>query len=97
MLVLNKACRYCLHCDLLIAHRDDLEDLMARLFARQNPRVLGNDYIVVGTVDRAAWRQGRAQPMEPQEMLKYLSEFKRVVQFELTGGWRPAVNTGGNG
>ncbi len=30
MLVLNKTCRYGPHFDLLIAHRDDLKDLMAR-------------------------------------------------------------------
>jgi hypothetical protein len=35
--------------------------------------------------------------MEPPEMLRYLSEFKRAVRFEFTGGWRPVVNTGVRG
>jgi Zn-finger nucleic acid-binding protein len=94
MLVLNKTCRYCPRCDLLIAHRGDLEDLMARFFAAHNPKILGHDYIVIGTVNRAAWRRGRGQPMEPREMLNYLNEFKKVVRFELIGGWRPRVDTG---
>ena len=62
-LLLNKTCRYCLHCDLLIAHKDDLEDLIARIFTDLNPEIVGNKYLVIGTLDRADWKRITASKM----------------------------------
>lgn len=33
MVILNKACRFCPACDLLIAHQDEIEGHLAQLFA----------------------------------------------------------------
>jgi hypothetical protein len=87
MLSLNKTCRYCPRCDLLIAHQDDLEHLLASFFAEQKPEVIGNDYLVIGTEDRAAWKRGMQQPLTMQEALEALHDFKEVVTFKITGGW----------
>ena len=46
-------------CDLLIAHQDELEAWLAAFFGHQQPEVVGNAYLVVGTEERAAWRRGR--------------------------------------
>src|SRR5207302_9348374 len=43
MLSLNKTCRYCPHCDLLILHQDDLEHLLASFLAEHKPDVIAND------------------------------------------------------
>src|SRR5213080_4577179 len=56
-LLLNKTCRYCRHCDLLIAHQDDLEDVIARVCTVFNPEIVGNKYLVVGTLDRSDWKR----------------------------------------
>ena len=56
-MLLNKTCRYCPYCDLLIAHQNDLEDVLARTFAVLNPEIVGNDYLVIGTLDRADWKR----------------------------------------
>jgi hypothetical protein len=53
---LNYTCRYCPHCDLLIAHQDEIETLLAQLFAQYNPSLIGNDYLVLGTLERRAWQ-----------------------------------------
>ncbi len=90
MMVLNKTCRFCLRCDLLIAHRDDVKALLAGFFAQRNPKAVGNDYFIVGTLHRNVWRQSREQPMEIRKVLKHLHEFKEMVRFEPVGGWRPA-------
>jgi len=87
MLSLNKTCRYCSHCDLLIAHQDDLEHFLAAFFTEHQPEVVGNDYLVLGTMDKPAWKQGAQQPMTMEEMLEVLHDFKEVVTFKLTGGW----------
>src|SRR5436305_13536194 len=66
-LSLNKTCRYCPHCDLLIAHQDDVEHFLASFFTEQKPEVIGNDYLIVGTMERAVWKRGTQEPLTMQE------------------------------
>jgi hypothetical protein len=89
MMVLNKTCRYCPACELVIAHKDEIEAQMAFYFQRAAPEVIGSDYLVVGTVDRADWRRGTEGDMSPQNMIEVLHDFKDVVQFKFVGGWGP--------
>jgi hypothetical protein len=58
---------------------------------------MGNDYLVIGTLDKAVWKRGTQQQMTLQEMLEALHDFKEVVTFKLTGGWvrdetKPSAN-----
>ncbi|MBO0781823.1 MAG: hypothetical protein J2P37_23645 [Ktedonobacteraceae bacterium] len=87
LLSLNKTCRYCPHCDLLIAHQDDIEGFLTSYFAAHQPEVVGNDYLVLGTQERVAWKRGKEQPLTMEETLESLHDFKDVVKFELVGGW----------
>jgi hypothetical protein len=88
-LALNKTCRYCPYCDLLIAHQDEIEAYLAAYFAEHQPDVVGNDYLVVGTFDRPNWQKGVNAPVPVTEMLDYLHDFKQVLNFKVTGGWMP--------
>src|SRR6266702_1776969 len=83
----NKTCRYCPHCDLLIAHQDDVEHVLASIFTQRKPEIVGNDYLVVGTLEKIVWKRGTQQPLTLQETLEALHDFKEVVTFKLTGGW----------
>jgi hypothetical protein len=87
-LALNKTCRYCPYCDLLIAHQDEIEAVMAAMFTVHKPEIVGNDYLVLGTMDRPEWKRGLTTPLSTQEMVTVLHDFKEVVRFEL-GGWGP--------
>jgi len=87
--VLNKTCRYCPDCDLLIVHQDELEAQLAALFAGHDPSLIGNDYLVLGTVERQAWREGMEQPKDIPEMLEHLHDFKEVHTIR-PAGWYPA-------
>jgi len=87
LLSLNKTCRYCPHCDLLIAHQNDVEHFLASYFMQQKPEVVGNDYLVVGTLDKTTWMRGTQQQMSMHETLDALHDFKEVVTFKVTGGW----------
>jgi hypothetical protein len=91
LIALNYTCRYCPDCDLLIAHQDEIEELLTALFAEHDPAVIGNDYLVLGTVERQAWREGVKQPKGIQEMLEHLHDFKEVRTVEYQpAGWYPA-------
>ena len=82
MVLLNKACRFCAHCDLLIAHKDEIESHLALLRSQMQPAVFGNDYLIVGTVERKEWRRGLARPLTPREMIEALHDFKGHLRFE---------------
>ncbi|MGC9333737.1 MAG: plasmid pRiA4b ORF-3 family protein [Anaerolineae bacterium] len=90
-IVLGYTCRYCPDCDLLIAHEDEIEALLANLFAEHSPEVIGNDYLVIGTVERKAWREGMEQPKDIDDILAHLHDFKEVLTVEYQpAGWYPA-------
>lgn len=91
--ILNKTCRYCPGCDLLIAHRNDLGSLLAAMCAEHAPGIIGNDYDVIGTVDRADWREGFNSPEGDvrKPLLEILHEFKRMLSFTVEPArWAPA-------
>ncbi|MFQ5812644.1 MAG: hypothetical protein ACE5I2_05570 [Anaerolineae bacterium] len=89
--VLNYTCRYCPDCDLLIAHQDQIEELLAGIFAEHDPSVIGNEYLVMGTVERQAWREGVRQLKDIEEMLEGFHVFKEVRTVRVQpGGWYPA-------
>jgi hypothetical protein len=87
--VLNYTCRYCPDCDLLIAHQDEIEGLLAAMFAADDPSVVGNDYLVLGTVERKAWRESMKQPKSIPEIREHLHDFKEVRTIR-PAGWYPA-------
>jgi len=88
--VLGYTCRYCPDCDLLIAHQDEIEGLLANLFAELDPSVAGNDYLVLGTVERKPWRESLKQPKGIEEMLEHLHDFKevRTVEYQPAGWYK---------
>jgi hypothetical protein len=87
LVALNKTCRYCTRCDLPIAHQDQLQAWLAAFFGHQQPEVVGNPYLVVGTEDRAAWRRGTQTPLTIPAMLEHLHDFVEVVRFEPAPRW----------
>jgi hypothetical protein len=56
-LALGKTCRYCTPCELIIAHKNELEDELVGFFEGRWPDVIGNPYIVLGTVEKQRWKK----------------------------------------
>lgn len=84
---LNKTCRYCPNCDLLIAHKDQLDELLRSACQRFHPHLVGNDYLVMGTLERKSWREG-AHHATLEDLFKHLHDFKRELVFEpVHYGW----------
>ena len=82
LIALNKTCRYCPTCDLLIAHQDEIEAFLAAFFGEQRPEIVGNNYLVVGTEDRADWLRGMKTPQTIPDLLEHLHDFAEVVQIK---------------
>jgi hypothetical protein len=79
---LNKTCRYCPTCDILIAHKDELDALMETLCWQQLPHLTGNDYFVLGTLERNAMTKGQQSISSMDDLLKALHDFKQYVEYE---------------
>lgn len=88
---LNCTCRYCRRCDLLIAHKHQIEHLLHVLFSRMDPQAIGNEYLVLGTVEKGAWREGVERPVSPAETLQHVHDFKTYyLELRMTqAGWFP--------
>lgn len=48
ILNLNKTCKYCTECDLIIVKQADIEALMTACLENERPSIIGNDYLVRG-------------------------------------------------
>jgi 5-methylcytosine-specific restriction endonuclease McrA len=75
LIALNYTCRYCRDCDLLIAHKHEIEYYLTALFIEQAPEVVGNDYLAIGTVEKSVWKEGLKQQQVMNEFLPHTSDF----------------------
>jgi hypothetical protein len=90
MLVLGKTCRYCTPCELIMAHQDELERELTKSMAQLAPNVIGNEYLVLGTMERKIRRQGlHATPQPLRDMLEHMADFRKHLDLNVEGGWRP--------
>lgn len=87
---LGKTCRYCTPCEFIVAHQDELETELVNFFEHHAPDVIGNPYIVLGTIDKQHWKQWLSSGPQPvSEALKHASDFKEVFDLKVKGGWMP--------
>ncbi|MCP5098242.1 MAG: hypothetical protein GY943_22055 [Chloroflexi bacterium] len=90
LFVLNMTGKYCPTCDLLILHQDKVEELLTAAMMGHNPDVIGNNYLVIGTVERKGWREAQKNPYGLKGIFRYLHDFKKYVTFEIAHyGWLP--------
>jgi hypothetical protein len=88
LFVLNKTCRYCERCDLIIAKKAEVESLMAAMFAQRRPPIVGNDYFVFGVLERKDWREGNKGRLTQGDAIECVIAFKDVLNFKLIlAGW----------
>jgi hypothetical protein len=90
-LTLGKTCVYCSPCELIVVHQHDLEAELAHAFCQLAPEVVGNEYLVLGTMDRQTWKAGlTGADQQMDEMLMHTADFKKVLKLEVDpGGWGP--------
>lgn len=91
-MTLGKTCKYCAKCELIMAHQDELEAQLAYSFSRFAPEIIGNDYLVIGTIDKKIWGKGvGGGGSELGEILRHVADFKQVYDLHVRpAGWYPA-------
>jgi hypothetical protein len=80
LIALNYTCRFCRDCDLLIAHKHEIEHYLTALFIQQAPDTIGNEYLAVGTVEKSAWKEGLQQQQAINDFLPHTSDFETYYQ-----------------
>ena len=75
-----------------MVHQNELEAQLANSFSKIAPEFIGNEYLVIGTVDKRVWKKGlEGSEGEFSEMLRHIADFKRVYDLHVEpGGWYPA-------
>jgi hypothetical protein len=90
IMTLGKTCRYCTPCELIIAHQDELEQELTLSFSRIKPEVIGQPYLVIGTIDKKVWKRGLKERPTFEETRKNTADFKKVLDLVVEpGGWFP--------
>ena len=88
LISLNYTNRYCSDCDLLIGHKHEIEHHLTQTFSQLRPQDIGNNYLIIGTVEKKAWRVGLKQPLSFDETIQSVHDFKNVEELRMTrGGW----------
>ena len=88
LLAQNIHCRFCPDCDLLIVHQDELEAQLVLHVSEHFPADVGNDYLVLGTMERAAWNENRRNPKSLPEILDAVADFREVLTIKVRpAGW----------
>ena len=93
LFVLRLTCRFCTPCQFLICHQQDLEaQLVIAMEQQGTPELIGNEYLVLGTLDMETWRAGMKgeRQLMVANLTDYMHDFKHVLKLEITGGWMSA-------
>ena len=91
MATINKHCRYCPQCDILIAHQDELERMLVLSFEKRAPELIGNKYLVLGTLEPAVWRKRDKEDVLIANLPDSVHDFIERLELEyIPAHWGPA-------
>ncbi|MBC8335793.1 MAG: hypothetical protein ISR59_06240 [Anaerolineales bacterium] len=79
---INKRCRYCQKCDLLIVHQEELENMLVLSHKENNPEIVGNEYLVLGTLEPSAWRKRNKEPINMGNAQEKVHDFKEYLNIK---------------
>lgn len=90
MLSLNKTCRFCPYCELIIVKKEELEEVLRPMFSKMDIPFSEENYFVMGTMSREDWKKGQKEPMDPRKAIEKMAIFRDVWTFEVRPpGWYP--------
>ena len=88
LIALNYTNRYCNRCDRLIGHKHEIEHYLTEMFLEQNPKIIGNNYLILGTLEKKVWRENINQSSSVNEIRPYIHDLKSYEELRMTmGGW----------
>ena len=76
---------------MVMVHRNELEEQLARGLSEMAPEMVGKNYLVLGTIEKKISQEGLGDHGKPlAETLKYVADFKHQYGLEYEpGGWYP--------
>ncbi len=87
-LSLGLTCKYCARCEFIIAHSHELEAELCTAFEKIAPAKIGNDYHVVGVMDKKVWKKGLKAGSPSGNAMDAVIFFKQYLTLEYSpGGW----------
>ncbi len=90
LIALNYTNQYCHRCDMLIGKKNEIEHQLTNMFLKIDKEIIGNNYIVLGTVETKAWRENINHPKPFGEMRQHIHDFKSYQNLCMTmAGWFP--------
>lgn len=82
--------RYCEHCDMLIGHKFEIERCLTNLFLELEPAVVGNNYVIIGTIEKKVLNTALKEGKTADEILHRAHIFKSYQVISMTmAGWFP--------
>ncbi len=81
ILLLNMECKYCANCDLIIVKQSVLDENITISLQQFTPSLVGNDYLVFGTVDRNIWRASRKESLDSSDVIDHVYVFEDKLDF----------------
>jgi hypothetical protein len=76
----NKNCRYCPFCDLIVVRQHELEAQLVVAAEMRDPSVIGNPYLVIGTLSREDYHRLKKDPKASAEAARCTLIFKDEYQ-----------------
>ncbi len=83
LLSLRVTCKYCSKCEFIIAHKHELEQELCIFFEKIAPDKIGNDYLVIGTMDKKIWKDGLNKNESPVNILDHVANFKKYIDIKI--------------
>jgi hypothetical protein len=88
---INKSCQYCPKCEILIVHQDELEQTLALTYQKHKPEIIGNEYLVLGTLEPSSWRKREKEPIEFGNVKEHVHDFIEYLEVKyIPAHWGPA-------
>jgi len=90
LMLLNYTNRYCKVCDMLIGHKHEIEHHLTETFLKIGPDIIGNNYLVLGTVDKKIWYEHNNQEKTSRDILNHAHDFISYQELRMSmAGWFP--------
>ena len=87
LVLLGKTCRLCLRCDTLVAHKAELDSLLRTVVNAPEP-----EYVVLGTINRQAYRRGLSDRASLDDVKAHMADFKSYRKVDATPAGRYPKN-----
>ena len=81
LVMLRKTCRLCIVCEMLIAHKAEMDNLIDGL---RGHHADGLEYLVLGTLESKTWRQGLSGAVTVEQVRDHMTDFKAYMRVDIT-------------